>query len=38
VGATINLGDEDEVDGEMSMRDGLLFNDKNIMVSIYLFS
>ncbi len=37
MGATINLCDEDEVDGEMNMRDGLPSNDKNVMVSICPF-
>jgi hypothetical protein len=37
VGAAINLSDEYEVDGEMNMKDGLPFNDKNVMVSICLF-
>ncbi len=38
MGATINLGDENEVDGDMNMIDGELTNDKNIMVIICLFS
>jgi hypothetical protein len=37
VGATINLGDEDEVNGEMNMRDGQPSNDKNVKVNICLF-
>jgi hypothetical protein len=37
VGAAINLSDEDEVDGEMNMRDGLPSNDKDGKVSICLF-
>ncbi len=37
MGATINLGDEDEVDGDMNMIDGEPTNDKNIMVIICLF-
>jgi hypothetical protein len=37
VGVTINLGDEDEVDREMNMRDGLPSNDKNVKVSYLSF-
>ncbi len=37
MGAAINLGDEDEVDGEMNMRDGPPSNDNNVKVSICLF-
>jgi hypothetical protein len=37
VGATINLGDEDEIDGDMKMIDGEPTNDKNFMVIICLF-
>jgi len=37
VGVSINLGDEDEVDGEMNMRNGPPSNDKNGKVNIYFF-
>jgi hypothetical protein len=37
VGVAINLGDKDEVDGEMNMRDGPPSNDKNGKVNICLF-
>jgi len=37
VGVAINLGDEDEVDREMNMKDGPPSNDKNVKVNICLF-
>ncbi len=37
MGVAINLGDEDEVDGEMNMKNGPPSNDKNVMVSIIFF-